>query len=94
MDYANSTDQGCTVKVNGADKFVIADGWQDYVHPNSLDYTLKADGTVDKLLVSMRDQCAVYQFDMTTGAIDWMLGGQASTLGGYEADTSERKDEA
>lgn len=94
LDYANSTDQGVTVTVNENEVFSLADGWQDYVHPNSLDYTLHGDGTVDSLLVSMRDQCAVYQFDMASGALEWILGGKASTLSGYEEFTSQRQDEA
>lgn len=94
LDYANSTDQGVTVTINENEVFSLADGWQDYVHPNSLDYTLNADGTVDSLLVSMRDQCAVYQFDMASGAMEWILGGKASSLSGYDEFTSERQDEA
>lgn len=93
-NYAGSTDQGIdTTTGQGDPVFSLAEGWQDYVHPNSLDYTLKADGSVDKLLVSMRDQCAVYQFDMASGAIEWILGGKASTFTGYEDFTSTRKDE-
>lgn len=93
IDYAGSTDQGIEVNLNGNMVYSLADGWMDYVHPNSLDYTLDKDGKVDKLLVSMRDQCAVYQFDIDTGAIDWILGGKASTLTGYEAFTNTRADE-
>lgn len=90
LNYAGSTDKGVEVEINGEKKLSLADGWQDYVHPNSLDYTLNADGTVNKLLVSMRDQSAVYQFDFATGAIEWILGGKASTLTGYEAYTTVR----
>lgn len=93
IDYAGSTDQGIDVNLNGTMTYSLADGWMDYVHPNSLDYTLDKDGNVDKLLVSMRDQCAVYQFDIDTGAIDWILGGKASTLTGYEEYTNTRADE-
>lgn len=93
IDYANSTDQGVTVVINNAEVPSLADGWMDYVHPNSLDYTLDADGNVSKLLVSMRDQSAVYQFDFATGAMEWILGGKASTLTGYEDYTSTRTDE-
>lgn len=93
-NYAGSTDQGIeTTTGQGDPVFSLAEGWQDYVHPNSLDYTLNADGSVDKLLVSMRDQCAVYQFDMSSGAIEWILGGKASTFTGYEDFASTRKDE-
>lgn len=93
-NYAGSTDQGIdTTNGQGDPVFSLAEGFQDYVHPNSLDYTLKADGSVDKLLVSMRDQCAVYQFDMATGAMEWILGGKASTFTGYEDYTTTRKDE-
>lgn len=93
-NYADSTDQGIeTTTGQGDPVFSLAEGWQDYVHPNSLDYTLNADGSVDKLLVSMRDQCAVYQFDMASGAVEWILGGKASTFTGYEDFTSTRKDE-
>lgn len=93
MDYENSTDQGVEVVVNNNPIPSLADGWMDYVHPNSLDYTLDENGETDKLLVSMRDQSAVYQFDITTGGIDWILGGKASTLTGYDEFTSTRKDE-
>ena len=93
IDYENSTDQGTTVTVNSEEVESLADGWMDYAHPNSLDYTLNEDGTVDKLLVSMRDQCAVYQFDFGTGAMEWILGGKASTLSGYDDYTSTRTDD-
>lgn len=93
MDYENSTDQGVEVVINNNPIPSLADGWMDYVHPNSLDYTLDENGETDKLLVSMRDQSAVYQFDFTTGGIDWILGGKASTLTGYDEFTSARKDE-
>lgn len=93
MDYENSTDQGVEVVINNNSISSLADGWMDYVHPNSLDYTLDENGETDKLLVSMRDQSAVYQFDITTGGIDWILGGKASTLTGYDEFTSVRKDE-
>ena len=93
IDYANATLDGITVTVGEMEVDSYADGIMDYVHVNSMDYTLKEDGTVDKLLVSMRDQSAVYQFDMATGAIDWILGGKASTLSGYEEFTSDRLDD-
>lgn len=93
LDYANSTDQGVEVTINDNAVPSLADGWMDYVHPNSLDYTLGENGETKKLLVSMRDQCAVYQFDLPTGGIDWILGGKASTLSGYEEFTTEREDE-
>ncbi len=93
INYANSTDQGVTVNLNGNDVPSPADGWQDYVHVNSVDYTMDEDGTIDKILVSMRDQSAVYQFDIDTGAMEWILGGKASTLTGYEDYTSTRTDD-
>lgn len=93
IDYANSTDHGTTVTINNNQIPSLADGWMDYVHPNSLDYTLDKDGNVDKLLVSMRDQSAVYQFDFASGAMEWILGGKASTLTGYDNYASERKDD-
>lgn len=93
MDYANSSDQGAEAVVNQQTVWAPADGWQDYVHINSLDYTLDNTGNVNKMLMSMRDQCAVYQFDWKTGAIDWILGGKASTLTGYEEYTTTRTDE-
>ena len=34
-----------------------------------------------------------YQFDFNTGAIDWILGGKASTLKGYEGYASTRTDD-
>lgn len=90
LAYAASTDKGVMANNGQTDVFSLADGWQDYVHPNSLDYTLNADGTVDKLLVSMRDQSAVYQFDFDTGRIEWILGGKASSITGYEDYTTLR----
>ena len=93
IDYENSTDQGIDVVINEETVPSPADGWMDYVHPNSLDYTLDTEGNVDKLLVSMRDQCAVYQFDIDTGNIEWILGGKASTLSGYDEYAASRKDE-
>ncbi len=93
IDYENSTDKGITVNVNNNEVPSLADGWQDYVHVNSLDYTLDESGQTDKLLVSMRDQCAVYQFDMDTGAIEWIMGGKASTLKGFDDYTTKRKDD-
>ena len=92
-DYEGVTLDGVDVVVGQNTVHSFADGIMDYVHVNSLDYTLDADGTVDKLLVSMRDQSAVYQFDMDTAAIDWILGGKASSLTGFEAYTSDRKDD-
>lgn len=92
-DYAGSTDQGVNVTVGQNEVFSIADGIQDYTHVNSMDYTLNPDGTADKLLVSMRDQSAVYQFDMKTGQIEWILGGKASTLSGFDEYTSLREDD-
>ena len=93
IDYANSTDQEIVVNMNGNEIPSKSDGWMDYVHVNSVDYTLDEDGTADKILVSMRDQCAVYQFDIDTGALEWILGGKASTLGGYEEYAETRADE-
>lgn len=93
IDYANSTDQGIEVNINNEMVPSPADGWMDYVHTNSIDYTLDVSGQTDKLLVSMRDQCAVYQFDIKTGEIEWILGGKASTLTGYDEFTSSREDE-
>ncbi|MCH5264634.1 MAG: aryl-sulfate sulfotransferase [Lachnospiraceae bacterium] len=93
IDYENSTDQGKEITLNDKTIFALSEGWMDYVHLNSLDYTLKADGEVDKLLVSMRDQCAVYQFDFASGAVEWILGGKASTLGGYDEYATTRTDE-
>ncbi len=93
IDYAGSTDQGTTVVINDEEVPSLADGWMDYVHPNSMDYTLDADGNVDKLLVSMRDQCSVYQFDFASGEIEWILGGKARTLSGYDDYTTIREDD-
>ena len=53
IDYANSTDQGVPAENRkGEEAISPADGWMDYVHVNSIDYTLDADGTADKILVS------------------------------------------
>ena len=93
IDYENSTDQGMEINMNNETIFALSEGWMDYVHVNSLDYTLNVDGEVDKLLVSMRDQCAVYQFDFASGAVEWILGGKAGTLSGYDEYTTTRADE-
>lgn len=93
IDYANSSDQGTVANINGQEVPAPADSWMDYVHVNSIDYTMDADGTADKILVSMRDQSAVYQFDIDTGAMEWILGGKASTLGGYDDYTTTRTDD-
>ena len=93
IDYAGSTDQGVNVVVGQNEVFSLADGIQDYVHVNSVDYTLDPDGTADKILVSMRDQSAVFQFDIDTGAMEWILGGKASTLGGFDEYTKTRTDD-
>lgn len=93
IDYANSTMDGIDVTVGENTVFSLADGIMDYVHVNSVDYTLDEDGNVDKILVSMRDQCAVYQFDFSSKALEWILGGKASTLSGYEEYTTTRTDE-
>ena len=93
IDYAGSTDQGVTVVVGQNEVFSMADGIQDYTHVNSIDYTLDPDGTADKILVSMRDQSAVFQFDIDTGALEWILGGKASTLSGYEEYAEPRTDD-
>ena len=71
----------------------FAAGVKDYVHVNSVDYTLDTKGNTDKILVSMRDQSAVYQFDFDSKNIDWILGGKASTLTGYDEYTTTRKDD-
>ena len=93
IDYANSTLDGVTVVVGQNEVQSYADGIMDYVHVNSIDYTMEDDGSADKILVSMRDQSAVYQFDMDTGAMEWILGGKASTLGGYDEYTTVRTDD-
>ena len=46
-------------------------GYQDYVHINSL----FIDPKDNNLIVSMRNQDAVYKIDRTTGKIIWVLGG-------------------
>ena len=92
-DYEHSTDQGKEINLTGEPIFALSEGWMDYVHLNSLDYTLTDDGEVDKLLVSMRNQSAVYQFDFASGAIEWILGGKASTLSGYDEYATIRTDE-
>ena len=80
IDYASSTLDGIEVAVGENTVFSLADGIMDYVHVNSVDYTLDENGDVDKILVSMRDQCAVYQFDFPTKQIDWILGGKSQHL--------------
>ena len=94
INYAGSTLKGAPVtagQTEVANNF--AAGVMDYVHVNSVDYTLDAKGNTDKILVSMRDQSAVYQFDFDNGDIDWILGGKASTLTGYDEYTSTRTDD-
>lgn len=94
VNYAATTDQGVVMPSrNGPPRYNWAGGVMDYVHPNSIDYTLKPDGTVDKMLISMRTQCAVYQFDMSTGAIDWILGGRANTFSGLDEFSTLRVDQ-
>ena len=93
IDYENSTLNGIEVDAGQGPVFSLADGIMDYVHVNSVDYTLDTDGNVDKILVSMRDQSAVYQFDFRTKALDWILGGKASTLTGYDEFTKTRTDD-
>ena len=97
IDYENTTWDKAPVSINvGSNQVEVlnfAAGIMDYVHVNSLDYTLDANGNTDKLLVSMRDQSAVYQFDLDTGNIDWILGGKASTLTGYDEYSSNRTDD-
>ena len=93
IDYAGSTLDGIEVALGENTVFSLADGVMDYVHVNSVDYTLDDEGNVDKILVSMRDQCAVYQFDFPTKEIDWILGGKASTLSGYDEYATTRTDE-
>lgn len=95
INYDESTLDGAYASVGQKDHadHNFAAGVKDYVHVNSVDYTLDANGNTDKILVSMRDQSAVYQFDFDTGAIDWILGGKASTLKGYEGYTTDRKDD-
>ena len=94
INYSESTLDGAPTSIGQQTvQKNFAAGVKDYVHVNSVDYTLDANGNTDKILVSMRDQSAVYQFDFNTGAIDWILGGKASTLKGYEGYTSTRTDD-
>ena len=94
INYSESTLDGAPTSIGQQTvQKNFAAGVMDYVHVNSVDYTLDANGNTDKILVSMRDQSAVYQFDFNTGAIDWILGGKASTLKGYEGYTSTRTDD-
>ena len=64
----------------------------DYIHMNSLDWIADEDGNVIKLLTSMRNLSALVQFDVRTGAIDWIFGGKASTLTGFDEFCTERQD--
>ena len=94
INYSESTLDGAPTSIGQQTvQKNFAAGVKDYVHVNSVDYTLDANGNTDKILVSMRDQSAVYQFDFNTGAIDWILGGKASTLKGYEGYASTRTDD-
>lgn len=93
FDYTNSTDQGAyTLNELAEVVFALSAGWQDYTHVNSVDYILAEDGTIAKLLLSMRNQSAVYQIDMESKTMDWVLGGKGSTLSGYEDYTTLRTD--
>ena len=49
----------------------------DYVHVNSV----AVDPKDNNLIVSMRNQYAVYKIDRETGAIIWILGGKADQFG-------------
>ncbi|WKY45143.1 arylsulfotransferase family protein [Eubacteriaceae bacterium ES2] len=67
-DYGNSTNNG------------TADDYMDYVHVNSI----CIDPKDDNLLVSMRNQYAVYKFDRENGNIIWALGGDNNQFTGLE----------
>lgn len=67
-DFAKSTNIG------------TADGFMDYVHVNSI----AIDPKDENLLVSMRNQYAVYKFDRKTGDILWILGGSGNQFSGLE----------
>ena len=82
-----SSIEGCDYAASSEENYL------DYVHPNALDYLLDDNGNVTKLLVSLRDQSAVYQFNTADGAIDFILGGEASTLSGYDEFTRDRLDD-
>lgn len=82
-----SSVEGCDYAASSEDNYL------DYVHPNAVDYLMDDNGNVTKILVSLRDMSAVYQFDVQTHAIDFILGGMASTLTGYDQYTNDRADD-
>ena len=81
FDYAKTTGQPSDVQIQGAAEPVTLNIWSagfmDYVHVNSV----AVDPKDNNLIVSMRNQYAVYKIDRETGAIIWILGGKADQFG-------------
>lgn len=75
----------------GTGSYTAPRTWTDYIHANAMDYILNEDGTVDKMMCSFRSQSALFQFDMETHNIEWILGGTHSTFTGYEDYTYPRQ---
>lgn len=79
-DFDKTTGQPADVTLNGAEAKTIkvwSAGFMDYVHVNSV----AVDPKDNNLIVSMRNQYAVYKIDRETGAIIWILGGAADQFG-------------
>ena len=79
------------VFANGTGDINAASTWTDYIHANALDYILDSEGHCQKIMVSMRSQSALFQFDMATHNMEWVLGGTRSTFSGYEDYTYARE---
>lgn len=66
INYSESTLDGAPTSIGQQTvQKNFAAGVKDYVHVNSVDYTLDANGNTDKILVSMRDQSAVTSLILT-----------------------------
>ena len=91
-DYPELYASACEgVYKDGTGSYTAPRSWTDYIHANALDYILDKDGHCEKILVSMRSQSALFQFDMNTKNMEWILGGTHSTFTGYEDYTYARQ---
>ncbi len=91
-DYPELYASACEgVYAEGTGSYTVARSWTDYIHANALDYILDSEGHCAKIMVSMRSQSALFQFDMNTHNMEWILGGTHSTLSGYDDYTIPRQ---